>query len=377
MLKTLTKKAALEEIPPLQMSTTEEEFEAVIPVRQHQGQYLVAVFYFLSALVGVLIGLLLLTEFPLDRMGLMERYIFSVFGLFYVFGLVKNLVKGIWQIYGNYVLSVKAGKLHYAKELFGLRRTKRFKLSKIKKFGIRKVDKEQKQLARALFRSNVTQVIGFKYGLLYKKLFHLKKYNAKILLDKIDGYIPVERPVVAEEEVLVLPASAPERSTIKRDFDGLHISIPAKRKWWLVGGNIVFLAGWLFFEKFAFDILLSSGGVWIIGLFMVFITTLIGATGIYSLIWQLSGEEQIHLKKGQLVQTNRTAFWKRQKTYDLDRIKNLKLAPEEIGQKIDPHPAIGGKIQFEYEGRLVHFCAQVSDEEAAHILEKLKNSDLM
>ena len=84
------------------------------------------------------------------------------------------------------------------------------------------------------------------------------------------------------------------RSTVKSVPEGMEITIPVKRNWFILLFLSFWLCGWLFGEIFVPTQFLHAGTT--VGLFMLAwlgMWTIFGLFAIYAWLWQLNGKEII------------------------------------------------------------------------------------
>jgi len=169
------------------------------------------------------------------------------------------------------------------------------------------------------------------------------------------------------------------RSTITGGPEGLEIVIPARRHLLVLLFLGVWLVGWLMGEMTAITQLFSgrsSGPEGFILIWLVF-WTLGGGFAAYIWLWMLVGKERILIGTSTLHVKRDVLGLGRTRTYELYKIRNLRVAPQPTGPR-DAGAAFrlsglaGGLIAFEYEGKTIRFGAAIDEPEGQMIVERMK-----
>jgi len=169
------------------------------------------------------------------------------------------------------------------------------------------------------------------------------------------------------------------RATITGGPEGLEIVIPARRHLLVLLFLGVWLVGWLMGEMTAIAHLFSgrsSGPEGFILIWLVF-WTLGGGFAAYIWLWMLVGKERILIGTSTLHVKRDVLGLGRTRTYELYKIRNLRVAPQPTGPR-DAGAAFrlsglaGGLIAFECEGKTIRFGAAIDEPEGQMIVERMK-----
>jgi hypothetical protein len=170
------------------------------------------------------------------------------------------------------------------------------------------------------------------------------------------------------------------RSSTVETPEGLVVSIPVRRNILVILLLSAWLTGWAFAEVSlarelflgrddAPSLFLGAGLIaWTIG----------GGLALYGWCWMLKGREVLVLRSDALV--SRRAVWAlgRTKEYDVQHVKNLRVAPLSWSP-YDPSGAMqfwgmaGGPIAFDYGAQTVRMAIGVDEAEARVIVKELKS----
>ncbi len=179
------------------------------------------------------------------------------------------------------------------------------------------------------------------------------------------------------------------RAQINNTGNGLEISIPSKKNWFIIIFLSIWMCGWAIGEVAAITAL-TTGGITFgknpggAGLFMaVWLAgwTLGGAFCIAVLGWNLAGREVISLYNG-ILKIERKAFNIGQtKEYSLADTANFRIsravtmweASTSFGAGLEFWGFGGGTISFDYGMRTVKFANGIDEAEASHIISEMKN----
>jgi hypothetical protein len=181
--------------------------------------------------------------------------------------------------------------------------------------------------------------------------------------------------------MIVEPESA--RYALEHSAEGLRISIPARRNWFVLLFLVAWLGGWFFGEVNAASELLAPKehspsaflAFWLVG------WTLGGAFCAGTVLWQLAGREVLVVGGG-VLQRRIELFglaWSR--GYRLAEIKALRATDYPSGSFTNQRawfPPIGGNgygaIAFDYGARTIRAGASLDDAEAKQIVRELSKS---
>lgn len=118
------------------------------------------------------------------------------------------------------------------------------------------------------------------------------------------------------------------RATIGQSFNSLNISIPSKKKWFVILFMMVWMIGWFFGEIFAITKIFGSDTPLFANAFLlVWLTgwTLGGLFALYTISWLLFGQELISAENGLLTIQRSIKGIGRKKVYDIKSIKNIDM----------------------------------------------------
>lgn len=178
------------------------------------------------------------------------------------------------------------------------------------------------------------------------------------------------------------------RAQINNTGNGLQISIPSKKNWFIIIFLSIWMCGWVIGEIGAITAISTGvvsgknpGGV---GLFLaVWLTgwTFGGAFCIAILGWNLKGMEIISLSNG-ILKIERKAFNIGQtKEYSLADTANFRIsrsvnmweASTNFGAGMEFWGFGGGIISFDYGMQTVKFANGIDEAEANHIISEMKS----
>jgi hypothetical protein len=166
-------------------------------------------------------------------------------------------------------------------------------------------------------------------------------------------------------------APAERRSSSSHTADGLEISIPAKRNVFLFLFLSAWLAGWASGEFSAARQLLSTAShaldlflaAWLVA------WTLGGGFALYTWYWMLAGRELVLLRADALVSRRQLWGLGRSNEYDLQHVKNLRVAPmswssHDWTATMQFWGIGGGPMAFDYGSQTVRLAAGLDEAEA-------------
>jgi hypothetical protein len=177
-----------------------------------------------------------------------------------------------------------------------------------------------------------------------------------------------------------MPVLTPKpRATVSGGPEGLEIVIPARRNPFVLLFLGVWLAGWATGELSALGDLLSGRPRGFEGFLLLWLTlwTAAGALAAYAWLWMLVGKERILVGTSTLRIKRDILGLGRTRTFELFRIRNLRVAPGPAGPR-DLTAALTlagltrGLIAFEHEGKTVRFGVSLEPAEAQMIVERMK-----
>jgi len=171
------------------------------------------------------------------------------------------------------------------------------------------------------------------------------------------------------------------RAILGETPNGLKISIPSRKNPFMLIFLPVWLVGWAFGEFFvARTIVVPPGGSPAPILFLVvWLTfwTLGGAFAIYAFLWTAVGREVVLLRPDALVIRSQVFNLGRSREYDLNAIRNLRVAatpfnPFDFRSGLQFWGIGGGLIAFDYGAGTIRFGSAVQEGEASDIVSNLK-----
>jgi hypothetical protein len=163
------------------------------------------------------------------------------------------------------------------------------------------------------------------------------------------------------------------RSSVSETAEGLEITIPAPRHWFVLAFLAVWLTGWAFGELSALQSLYSSRDSILAAGFLLFWLvgwTVGGAVAGYFFLWMAVGRERILVRADTIMIRREIIGLGRIRSYDLSAVRNLRVQKPTRGAKGN---RIGwGLIAFESGGQTVRFGMVFSKEEAQMIVDRIK-----
>jgi hypothetical protein len=185
------------------------------------------------------------------------------------------------------------------------------------------------------------------------------------------------------------------RYRFRNESNSFVISIPSKKNWfmilflgfWLIawcvgeftalatifGGAVLGIAGGL--GPSVKGTGLAAGGVFLVAWLGAW--TVGGAFAIYIWLWQLKGVEEISFSPQALAIANKVPGWTREKSYRMENVKALRLAPYHFSP-MDPSRGMefwgitGGLLAFDYGSSTVRCGKGIEEAEAKEILGVLR-----
>lgn len=167
------------------------------------------------------------------------------------------------------------------------------------------------------------------------------------------------------------------RSTITDTVDGLEISIPAKKRFFISLFLIFWLGGWAVGEMSAINQIMGSESP---GPFIIFWLggwTLGGLFAFAVLAWSMAGQEVITITPSSLTISRRVFGLGRTKSYDATQIRKMRVSPTNMSMS-DPRAAFqhwgigGGPVAFDYGASTVNFGAGIDESEAQTIVDRIR-----
>ena len=175
---------------------------------------------------------------------------------------------------------------------------------------------------------------------------------------------------------------------IDEGFDGIKITIPAKKNWAVILFFGAWLGGWFIGESSALrEVFINksaSGG----DFFMVFWLcgwTIGGFFALRVLLWMLIGKEIISISMGALTIDKQGALFYRAKSFDLHEANNFRAEDERVSSDFFGNTRMNnfismkntGTIRFDYGMQTIRFADGVDEAEANFILKKLRDKKVI
>ncbi len=178
------------------------------------------------------------------------------------------------------------------------------------------------------------------------------------------------------------------RAIINEFYNGVDITIPAKKNWFIIVFLCFWLCGWLIGEIMVPTTFFHSGKDGLFDLFpLVWLCgwTVGGAFCLATLWWNLAGKEMISISAGVLKITKKGSIAPT-KSYDLNEARNFRvweepdnnfgfgtrrtsMAPWNVGAN--------GTIKFDYGLKTVKFGDRLYQAEGEYILQRLADKKLI
>ncbi len=170
------------------------------------------------------------------------------------------------------------------------------------------------------------------------------------------------------------------RYQCQNSANGLTITIPSKRNWFIILFLGFWLIGWAVGELSAIGDIFSSsrttvgafGGLFMIGWLGAW--TVGGAFAIYSWLWQIAGVEEIVISHDSLKISKKIPLWTRTKEYRLQDVTSLRVSPSPSPYpgKMDFWGITGEQLAFDYGAKTVRFGPGIDEAEAKHIITEMQ-----
>lgn len=168
------------------------------------------------------------------------------------------------------------------------------------------------------------------------------------------------------------------RSQIENTNDGLRISIPVKKNYFLLLFLSFWLFGWVFGEGMSLTEL-TSGKSSADGFLFFWLCawTVGGVFAIGTWLWNLKGKEVININSIELQHIRQVMGLRWSREYELSSVTNLRTqapAYSMFGSRggMDFWGLAGGVIAFDYGPNTYRFGVQLDEAEANHIVSVVK-----
>ena len=173
-----------------------------------------------------------------------------------------------------------------------------------------------------------------------------------------------------------------DRATITDTPEGLVVSTPVRKHWFIILFLPAWLVGWVFGEVTVGSKLLdleSSPGEPVLFLVAWLIMwTLGGLLVIAALFWSLFGMERVAVTGGSITIRREVVGIGFSREYDLGHATNLRVAPDSFNM-FDPRAGLrfwgvgGGPIAFDYGSSTVRFANGLDEAEASRIVARISS----
>jgi hypothetical protein len=179
------------------------------------------------------------------------------------------------------------------------------------------------------------------------------------------------------------------RATTTESPDGLLITIPSKKNWFLILFLGFWLMGWLFGEVAAIhQVIRGHSSHWAtakengpIGLNVFLIGwlgawTVGGGVAIITWLWNLVGVEKVLLGPSTLMTQREVLGVGPRREFELPSVSKLRvnMGFSNISFRISPMPSVnGGMIAFDYGSKTFHFGMGLHEAEAAQIIARMRS----
>ena len=188
---------------------------------------------------------------------------------------------------------------------------------------------------------------------------------------------------------IVLP-SAPRYVATQLD-NSLRITLPSRKRWLAIIPNALFVLIWIplfvAIGGFAAWTMLASatarpvplsGTLFLLGFFTIWFGFLaaIGATALYSLLWNLAGREVIEVSRQSIRLSRVVPGWARTREYLAEHIRDLRVSPQYVPglyrhqMGVFGLGAAHGQMAFDYGARTIR-CADADEAEIKMILAEI------
>lgn len=177
------------------------------------------------------------------------------------------------------------------------------------------------------------------------------------------------------------------QATIEDTLNGVQISIPSKKNWFIIIFLGAWLGGWFMGETFAIGALSGLFGDGPASLFLLFWLIAWTAGGFFAFrtfLWMIVGKEIISLERGMLTVDKKGALLAKPKTYEIKEIKNIRINDTQSNnglwgnyQTNSMGIAANGTIKFDYGLKTIRMADGISEAEANFIIEKLKEKKIL
>jgi hypothetical protein len=178
---------------------------------------------------------------------------------------------------------------------------------------------------------------------------------------------------------VIPPAS---RASIEDMGDGLEVSIPARKNWFLILFLGAWLGGWFFGEASAIRELMSDdakdfGARGFLGFWLV-AWTVGGLAAASAWLWNFAGIERTRFRSDAVVVRREVLGLGFTREYDAGHIRNLRVAGDPMSitdwrSRFQATGLLGGTIAFDYGSSTVRFALGLEEAEASQIVSQVRS----
>lgn len=165
------------------------------------------------------------------------------------------------------------------------------------------------------------------------------------------------------------------RAVLTDTLQGLEISIPAKRNFFVSVFLGVWLTGWLAGEVAAVGAISGMmgeiGGVWPVTIWLV-VWSMGGIMALRVFLWMTFGKENVIFGRNEIVIKKSGLLLAQPQSYALKDVKNFRVfSAMPTRRKSTPPLARNGTICFDYGFKTIRFGDSLDENEAGFIISKL------
>jgi hypothetical protein len=170
------------------------------------------------------------------------------------------------------------------------------------------------------------------------------------------------------------------RARVIETSEGLTVSVPARKNWFMILFLGFWMIGWTFGEVVVIAQLVSGktpGGAGLFVFAWLGGWTVGGAFAGYAWAWSMFGVERLLLRSRALVVKRDLLGLGREREYDLAHVTNLRAAPVtfnplDFSSSLQFWGIGGGTVAFDYGAKTFRFGAALDEAEAAQLVQRLK-----
>lgn len=176
------------------------------------------------------------------------------------------------------------------------------------------------------------------------------------------------------------------RHYIETTGSGLLISIPSRKKWYLIIFMGIWIVGWAFGEVTVGGLILKGllgngtfgGPPPLVMLIWFTLWTVGGVFALYTVLWQLVGKEEIEIDSHSITISQVIFSVRRSKEYTGKYIKDLRTSPMGINEMHNWSRSLaiygigGGIIVFDYGAATIRFGNGIDEAEGKQIIAEIQ-----